>query len=66
MDTDSIYLAVSEENVEDVILSKRRNEWNAMRSSDCRHFHCQRTRQRLNHNVLQDVQETRYEGTRAF
>ena len=35
MDTDSLYLALSEENLEDVILSEKRSEWNQMRSNDC-------------------------------
>ena len=35
MDTDSLYLALSEENLEDIILPERRNEWEAIRSRDC-------------------------------
>ena len=35
MDTDSLYLALSEENVEDIILPEKRNEWEAIRSRDC-------------------------------
>ena len=35
MDTDSLYLAVSEENLEDVILPEKRAEWNKLRSRDC-------------------------------
>ena len=35
MDTDSLYLALSEENLEDVILPEKRAEWNLLRSKDC-------------------------------
>ena len=35
MDTDSLYLALSDENLEDVILSKKRAEWDHLRSKDC-------------------------------
>ena len=35
MDTDSLYLALSEEKLEDVILPKKRAEWNQLRSKDC-------------------------------
>ena len=35
MDTDSIYLALSEENLEDVIFPKKRAEWDQLRSKDC-------------------------------
>ena len=35
MDTDSLYLALSEENLEDVILSEKRAEWQQLRSKDC-------------------------------
>ena len=35
MDTDSLYLALSEENLEDVILPKKRAEWDQLRSQDC-------------------------------
>ena len=35
MDTDSLYLALSEENLEDINLSEKRNEWEAIRSRDC-------------------------------
>ena len=35
METDSIYLALSEENLEDIILPEKRNEWQAIRSRDC-------------------------------
>ena len=35
MDTDSLYLALSEENLEDNILPEKRNEWEAKRSRDC-------------------------------
>ena len=34
MDTDSLYLALSEENLEDVILAEKRAEWNQLRSKD--------------------------------
>ena len=34
MDTDSLYLALSEENLEDMILPEKRNEWEAIRSHD--------------------------------
>ena len=34
MDTDSLCLAMSEENVEDIILPEKRNEWEAIRSRD--------------------------------
>ena len=35
MHNDSLYLALSEENLEDIILPERRNEWEATRSRDC-------------------------------
>ena len=35
MDTDSLYLALSEENMEDIILPEKRNEWEAIRLRDC-------------------------------
>ena len=34
MVTDSLYLALSEENLEDVILPKKRTEWDKLRSKD--------------------------------
>ena len=35
MDTDSLYLAWSEENFEDIILPEKRNEWEPIRLRDC-------------------------------
>ena len=35
MDTDSLYLALSEENLEDVIFPEKRAEWNQLHSRDC-------------------------------
>ena len=35
MDTDSLYLALSEEKLEDVILPKKRAELDQLRSKDC-------------------------------
>ena len=35
MGTDSLYLALSEENSEDVFLPKKRAEWDHLRSIDC-------------------------------
>ena len=35
MDTDSLFLALSEENLEDVVLPEKRAEWNQIRSKDC-------------------------------
>ena len=35
MDTDSLYLALSEEDLEDIILPEKRNELEAKRSRDC-------------------------------
>ena len=35
MDTDCLYLALSEENLEVVILPKKRAEWDQLRSRDC-------------------------------
>ena len=35
MDTDSLYLSLSEENSEDVILPEKRAEWDQLRSEDC-------------------------------
>ena len=35
MDTDSLYLASSEENLEDVNLPEKRAEWDQLRSEDC-------------------------------
>ena len=35
MDTDSLYLPLSEENLEDVIVPEKRAEWDQLRSKDC-------------------------------
>ena len=35
MDTDSLYLTLSEENFEDIVLPQKTNEWEAVRSRDC-------------------------------
>ena len=35
MDTDSFYLALSEDKLENVILPDKRDQWNATRSRDC-------------------------------
>ena len=35
MDTDSLYLALSEESLEDVIVPEKRAEWDQLRSKDC-------------------------------
>ena len=35
MDTDSLHLALSEENLEDAIFPEKRAEWNQLRSKDC-------------------------------
>ena len=35
MDTDSLYLALSEENLEDAILPEKRAEWDQLRFKDC-------------------------------
>ena len=35
MDTDSLYLALSEQRLEDVILPEKRAEWDQLRSKDC-------------------------------
>ena len=35
MDTDPLYLALSKENLEDFILTEKRDKWNAMLSGDC-------------------------------
>ena len=35
MDTDNLYLASSEENLEDAILPEKRAEWSQLRSKDC-------------------------------
>ena len=35
MDTDSLYLALSEESLEDVILPGKRAEWSQLGSKDC-------------------------------
>ena len=35
MDTDPLYLALSEENLEDAILPEKRAEWDQLRSKDC-------------------------------
>ena len=35
MDTDSLYLTLSEKILEDVILPKKRAEWDNLRSKDC-------------------------------
>ena len=36
MDTDSLYLAVSEKEVEDMIRSEMKEHWNDLRAADCR------------------------------
>ena len=35
MDTDFLYLALSEENLEDVIFTEKQDEWNVMGLGDC-------------------------------
>ena len=35
MDNNSLYLALSEENLEDIILTEKRNKWEAIHSRDC-------------------------------
>ena len=35
MDTDSLYMALSEENLDNVILPKKRAEWDELHSKDC-------------------------------
>ena len=35
MGTDSLYLALSEENLKDIVLPEKRNEWEAIRCRDC-------------------------------
>ena len=35
METDSLYLALYEENLEDVIVPEKRAEWDQLRSKDC-------------------------------
>ena len=35
VDTDSLYLALSEEKLEDIILPQNGNEWETIRSQDC-------------------------------
>ena len=35
MDTDSLYLALSDENLEDVVFPEKRVEWIQFRSKDC-------------------------------
>ena len=35
MDTDSLNLALLEENLENIIFSRKGNEWEAIRSRDC-------------------------------
>ena len=35
MDTDFLYLALSEENLEEIILPEKRAEWDQLRSKDC-------------------------------
>ena len=35
MDTDSLYLTLSEEKLEDVVLPEKRAEWDQLRSKDC-------------------------------
>ena len=35
IDTDSLYLALSEENLEDIVLPEKKNEWEAIRLRDC-------------------------------
>ena len=35
MDTDSLFLALSEKTLEDIIIPEQRNRWKAIRSRDC-------------------------------
>ena len=35
MDTNSLYLALSEKNLKDIVLPEKRNKWEAIRSRDC-------------------------------
>ena len=35
MDTDSLYIALSQEYLEDILLPEKSNEWEAIRSRDC-------------------------------
>ena len=35
MDSDFLYLALLEKNLEDILLTEKRNEWEAIRSRDC-------------------------------
>ena len=52
-DTDSLYLALSEENLEDVILPEKRAEWQQLRSQDCTdNFICQCNWQLFPQNLL--------------
>ena len=53
MDTDSLYLALSEENLEEVILPKKRGEWDQLRSKDfTEDFYCECYRQFFPKNLL--------------
>ena len=38
MDTDSLYLALAEENLYDCIQPEKRDIWEKMRENDCKHF----------------------------
>ena len=58
IDTDSLYLGLSEDNLQDVILLEKRGlECDAIGRLH-RHFHCQRNRQFFSQNVLQHTKET--------
>ena len=40
MDTNSLYLALAEKELEDCIRLEMNTEWQRLRSNDCRYFHC--------------------------
>ena len=53
MNNDSLYLALSEEKLEDVILPEKRAEWNQLRSKYCTdNIYCEINRHFLPQNLL--------------
>ena len=58
MDSDSLYLALSEETLEDVILPEKRAEWDMLRSKDCPEKFTANATDNFPKNLLSYPQET--------
>ena len=66
MDADSLYLALSERNLEDLILPEKRDEWNAMRSRDFADTFTADATDNLYPECVETHKETQWEGTRSL